>query len=438
MQDGHVNRIFFRFFVLVMLSITAATFVIYFAFSRLFGDPLEDIARRQAAAQIFLLEQYIDQAPSDEWLARLNNVRIVSDVRYDLIPLAQARSALPAGRRALLDRGELVLDPTHRSFYRRVDLDGERYIGSHEEVLHAQDLPVDIGQALKMEALRYVIVAIALLVPIALWSRSHWQGLQSLSRMADEFGSGKLTARSQMKPSASIYPLAERINHMADRIEDLLEAQKSLLHSVSHELRTPIARLEFGLELLDARARDPDLSKRVRAMEGDLRELNSLVNELLDMSKLDSTRKLQIEPVGLSALLRECLEMLPPSPHTLDCVLPEDLGELALDRRLLARAVCNLLRNAQKYAAGRILLSAARTGGGVEITVDDDGPGIPVEERDKVFDPFYRLDRSRDRATGGFGLGLSIARKAVALHGGSLHADGAPLGGARFVIKLPA
>ena len=128
MRDGHVNRIFFRFFVLVMLSITAATFVIYFAFSRLFGDPLEDIARRQAAAQIFLLEQYIDQAPGDEWLARLNNVRVVSDVRYDLIPLAQARSALPAGRRALLERGELVLDPANRGFYRRVDLDGQRYI----------------------------------------------------------------------------------------------------------------------------------------------------------------------------------------------------------------------------------------------------------------------------------------------------------------------
>ncbi|KFI05546.1 ATP-binding protein [Massilia sp. BSC265] len=432
-----MNRIFFRFFVLVMLSITAATFVIYFAFSRLFGDPLEDIARRQAAGQIFLLEQYVDQAPPDEWLARLNNVRIVSDVRYDLIPLAQARSVLPAGQRALLDRGELVLDPANRSFYRRVDLDGERYIGSHEEVLHAQDLPVDIGQALKMEALRYVIVAVALLVPIALWSRSHWQGLQSLSRMADEFGSGKLSARSQMKPSASIYPLAERINHMADRIEDLLEAQKSLLHSVSHELRTPIARLEFGLELLDARARDPDLSKRVRAMEGDLRELNSLVNELLDMSKLDSTRTLQIEPVRLGAILHECLEMLPPSPHTLDCLLSEDLGGLELDRRLLARAVCNLLRNAQKYAGSRILLSATRTDGAVEIAVDDDGPGIPLEEREKIFDPFYRLDRSRDRATGGFGLGLSIARKAVALHGGSLRADSSPLGGARFVLTLP-
>ncbi|MEX5747397.1 ATP-binding protein [Massilia sp. X63] len=434
-----MNRIFFRFFVLVMLSITAATFVIYFAFSRLFGDPLEDIARRQAAAQIFLLEQYVDQAPADEWLARLNNVRVVSNVRYDLIPLAEARTALPAGRRAQLDRGELVLDPASRSFYRRVDLEGERYIGSHEEVLRAQNLPVDIGQALKMEALRYVIVAVALLVPIALWSRSHWQGLQSLSRVADEFGSGRLSARSQMKPSASIYPLAERINHMADRIEDLLEAQKSLLHSVSHELRTPIARLEFGMELLDARAKDPDLSKRIAAMEGDLRELNSLVNELLDMSKLDSTRQLQAAPGALAELLHECTGMLPPSPHALDCALADDLGEFAMDRRLLARAVCNLLRNAQKYAHGRILLSAARVdGGAVEITVDDDGPGIPPDEREKIFDSFYRLDRSRDRATGGFGLGLSIARKAVALHGGSLHAEGSPLGGARFVITLPA
>lgn len=438
MQDGHVNRIFFRFFVLVMLSITGATFVIYFAFSRLFGDPLDDIARRQAAAQIFLLEQYVDQAPSDEWLTRLNNVRVVSNVRYDLVPLAEVRAALASGRRAALDRGEIVLDPANRSFWRRVDLEGERYIGSHEEVLHAQNLPIDIGQALKMEALRYVIVAVALLVPIALWSRSHWQGLQALSRVADEFGSGKLTARAQMKPSDTAYPLAERINHMADRIEDLLEAQKSLLHSVSHELRTPIARLEFALELLDARAKDPDLSKRIGAMEGDLRELNALVNELLDMSKLDSARNLQAAPTELAPLLRECTQMLPPSPHALDCTVADDLGELELDARLLARAVCNLLRNAQKYATGRILLSASRSADAVEIVVDDDGPGIPVDERDKVFEPFYRLDRSRDRATGGFGLGLSITRKAVALHGGAVRVDGSPLGGARFVITLPA
>lgn len=432
-----MNRLFFRFFVLVMLSITAATFVIYFAFARLFGDPLEDIARRQAAAQIFLLEQYVDQAPADEWLTRLNNVRQVSAVRYDLLPLTQVAAAL-GGERTELERGALVIDARQRVFYRRVDLRGERYIGSQDEVLVARNLPIDIGQALKMEALRYVIVAIALLVPIALWSRAHWRSLQSLSRMADQFGSGTLSARARMHPSAAVYPLAERIDHMADRIETLLEAQRSLLHAVSHELRTPIARLEFGLELLDARANDPDLHRRIVAMEGDLRELNSLVNELLDMSKLDSARTLQPAIVELGALLHECCAALPPSPQQVVCEADAALGRIEADPRLLSRALSNLLRNAQKYAAGRVLLSARRTAAAVEIAVDDDGPGIPEDERERVFDPFYRLDRSRDRASGGFGLGLSIARKAVTLHGGSLHAEASPLGGARFVLRLPA
>jgi two-component system OmpR family sensor kinase len=84
-----------------------------------------------------------------------------------------------------------------------------------------------------------------------------------------------------------------------------------------------------------------------------------------------------------------------------------------------------------------VALSARRDGGLLEIMVDDDGPGIPDEERERIFEPFYRLDRSRDRATGGFGLGLSIARKAVALHGGVLAVQRSPLGGARFVISLP-
>jgi signal transduction histidine kinase len=432
-----VNRLFFRFFILVMLSITAATFVIYFLFARLFGDPLEDIARRQASAQIFLLEQYVDQAPADEWLGRLNKVREVSETHFDLIPLAQARAAVPAGSRQAFERGEIVLDPAGRAFFRRVDLAGDRYIGSNEEAVRASRLPIDLGQALAMEVVRYVVVALALLVPIALWSRAHWQGLQMLSRVADEFGAGKLSARASMKPSSAAYPLAERINAMAGRIQALLESQKNLLHSVSHELRTPIARLEFALELVADRAGAPALSKRIAAMHGDLGELNELVNELLSMSKLDNATEPQRALFEVEPVLRDCVDKLHPRPATLHCELGTRLGSVDGDRRLLARAVSNLLRNAQKYAAHTVGLSARRDGGLLEIVVDDDGPGIPEEERERIFDPFYRLDRSRDRATGGFGLGLSIARKAVSLHGGTLQVERSPLGGARFVIMLP-
>jgi signal transduction histidine kinase len=432
-----VNRLFFRFFVLVMLSITAATFVIYFVFARLFGDPLEDIARRQASAQIFLLEQYVDRAPPDEWLARLNKVREVSEAHFDLIPLSQAEAALPARLHAALARGEIVLDPPHKAFLRRVDLAGERYIGSNDEVIRASNLPIDLGQALAMEVVRYVVVALAILVPIALWSRAHWQALQTLSRVADDFGAGQLSARARMRPSSAVYPLAMRMNAMAERIQGLLESQKNLLHSVSHELRTPIARLEFAMELLAERAGDPQLARRVKAMEGDLAELNALVNELLSMSKLDNAQGPQRALFEVEPMLRECSEGLHPRPADLVLDLGPRLGSLDGDRRLLARAVGNLLRNAQKYAARRVMLGAHRDDGLVEITVEDDGPGIPEDERERIFEPFYRLDRSRDRATGGFGLGLSIARKAVALHGGNLTVERSALGGARFVIRVP-
>jgi len=436
LEGSRVNRIFFRFFVLVMLSITAATFVIYFAMSRLFGDPLDDIARRQSSAQIFLIEQYVDEAPADEWLVRLNRVREVSDTRFDLISLAAARAALPNASLRALERGEVVLDIGNKAFYRRVDLDGQRYIGSDEEVIHARDLPIDVNLALKMEAVRYVIVALALLVPVALWSRSHWQGLQKLSRVADEFGAGRLSARARMPRSASIYPLAERIDHMADRIEELLVAQKNLLHSVSHELRTPIARLEFALELLDAKAGDPALRRRIAAMEGDVRELNDLVNELLGMARLDSEQALRRETVDVAGLLESAAASLPPGSQALDVASAQDLGTIEADPRLLGRALSNLLRNAQKYAAASIRLSAVREEGKLLIVVEDDGPGIPEAERERIFEPFYRLDRSRDRATGGFGLGLSIARKAVLLHGGSLSVEVSALGGAKFVIAM--
>ena len=434
-----MNRLFFRFFLLVMLSITLATFLIYGAISWLFGDPLEENAARQAAPQIFLLEQYIDKAPADEWLVRLNKVREVSHVKLELIPLQQALTRLPAKQHKNLQTGAVVIDAGNKSFFRRVDLLGEKYVGSEDDVVLAQDLPIDLAFAIKMEALRYVIVALALLIPIALWSRSHWQGLQNLSRVADEFGNGKLSVRANIKKSASIYPLAEHINRMAGRIQGLLGAQQHLLHSVSHELRTPIARLEFGMELLRKAAQNPTLEPRIDAMQEDLTELNSLVSELLEMVKLDQQDQTQMTPFDLAPALQNCLAGLSVelARHEVTIRLASDQMIIIGEQRLLMRAIANLLKNAAKYSQRQILLSSRYTDYGIDIVVEDDGPGIPEEERERIFEPFYRLDRSRDRATGGFGLGLAIARRAIQQHGGNITVTQSALGGASFALHLP-
>ena len=434
-----MNRLFFRFFLLVMLSITVATFLIYAAISWLFGDPLEENAARQAAPQIFLLEQYIDKAPADEWLVRLNKVREVSHVKLELIPLQQALTRLPAKQQIHLQKGAVVIDAGSKSFFRRVDLLGEKYVGSEDDVVLAQDLPIDLAFAIKMEALRYVIVALVMLIPIALWSRSHWQGLQNLSHVAEEFGNGKLSARANIRKSASIYPLAEHINRMAGRIQSLLGAQQHLLHSVSHELRTPIARLEFGMELLRKAAQDPSLDVRIDAMQEDLSELNSLVSELLEMVKLDQQDRAQMLPFEFAPALQNCLDGLRYEVAQHDVIVRLDPDDLLVwgEQRLLMRAIANLIKNAAKFSQRQILISTHHTTEGVNITVEDDGPGISEQERERIFEPFYRLDRSRDRASGGFGLGLAIARRAMQQHSGTITVTQSTLGGACFVLHLP-
>lgn len=434
-----MNRIFFRIVPLVMLAIAVAAVAIYFAIRYAFGDPLEEIARRQASGPIFLLEQYIDQAPADEWLVRLNKVREVSGFSLELVPLATALTMLDTGKHEALQRGELVLDIANRSFFRRVDLAGDRYIGSDEEVLQVRDLPIDVGLEMKMDAIRYAIVALFVLLLVGIWSRTHWLELLSLSKVATGFGEGKLSVRASTAQTSAIYPLAQCMNQMADRIEALLDAHRSLLHSASHELRTPISRLEFGLELLRS-ASDQDAEKRIQAMENDVRELNALVNELLDLAKLEQPHSLQVSMFSLAHALHECVSRIEHAiaGRQLTCHFSDGLGDISADRRLLVRAIGNLLINATKYADRHISLSATKLQNDtVEIIVDDDGPGIPVEERERIFAPFHRLDRSRDRATGGFGLGLAIAQKAVLLHGGQIAAKRSPLGGARFVVRIP-
>lgn len=445
-----MNRLFLRFLIPVLLSIALATVLVYAVISWLFGDPIEKNAERQAAPQIFLIEQYIDKAATDEWLARLNKVREVSQVQFELIPLAQALEKVDRAQVKKLQSGKIVIDAANRALFRRVDLDGERYIGSDEDVLYAQNLPIDYWFNIRLEIVRFVIVAFVLLIPIAFWSSAHWRDIQALSRVTTAIGDGDLSVRATTSSKASIYPLAQQINLMAARIEQLITAQKNLLHSVSHEIRTPIARLEFALEILqdsadsdaesiNTNAEQENRKQRIQAMQADLSELNTLVSELLNMAKLEAQGQLNKVQLDVNALVKECLQHLPPMRAYLELQTTLAMNDqlLQVDQRLIVRAIQNLLKNAFKYAEQRIIFSVRQDSDQCLITVEDDGAGIPDSDKEKIFEPFYRLDRSRDRATGGFGLGLSIVKQIVLLHGGSVTVFKSEIGGARFDIRLP-
>ncbi|MCX7206275.1 MAG: ATP-binding protein [Proteobacteria bacterium] len=432
-------RIYLRIFILISAVTISLTQVLSYVTNHFYAEQIEQFSIKDANAQIFLVEQYLDNSHGQLWLDRFKNLQLKSNHSYELIPLERAKSIIsPRNLVRLLDK-KVVVDFQSEAYLRRVDTDNSTFPGSANQVIFVTDKEDRDPLISKIKRFQYFIIFLLLLIICGTWSYLHWRELQSLSKTANEFGSGLLSSRAKARKSAIVYPLAQCMNLMAERIQRLVDSQRELLHSVSHELRTPIARLEFGLELLKKDAQNNDLNPRFLAMENDLQELNELVSELLSLAKIEQQQALPMHRVNLAETLHIVLNSLEHvmNGKEISHAIHSQNSMVMGDPKLLCRALSNLLRNAAKYAEHKIKISTSQNNAdGLVITIEDDGPGIPENEREHIFEPFFRLDRSRDRASGGFGLGLAIAKKAVTLHQGKIWVDQSTLGGARFSISL--
>jgi two-component system sensor histidine kinase RstB len=299
-------------------------------------------------------------------------------------------------------------------------------------------LPLDI----RIHLTSWVLICILFGGALWLWMHPISRDLESLRRTTRALGDGNLDARTPSVRSQLFAPLAETLDGMAERIQHLMSAQRELATAISHELRTPIARLRFvGEMLVDAKTQE-ERQRLSRMMESDLEELDKLIDSSLTYARFErSSGVMQLVQVHIAGWLEERVANLRILGGELDLQLdlsqlPENLV-VCMDKWHLAHAVNNLLSNAIRYAKTQIRVSALVQDEHVVIHVDDDGIGIPSVERDHIFSAFTRLDRSRDRATGGYGLGLAITRRALELHGGSASVTDSPLGGARFTLIWP-
>ncbi len=275
-----------------------------------------------------------------------------------------------------------------------------------------------------------------------------------LRKAARELAMGKLNARvvwptSQARIFAGdeIYALIHDFNHMAERLESLVDAQKLLLRDVSHELRSPLARLSVALELAREDA-DPATAAHLDRIERETERLNMLIGQLLTLSSMEALEKVEnFEPLSLNRLIEHMILDAEYEARQRQCSLAfhaEDECMIAGNRELLYRAIENVVRNAIRFTESgsevEIGLREA-TGHGArqaEIEVSDRGPGIPESQLNEIFRPFYRVDYARSPDTGGFGVGLAIAERAVRLHHGELCAFNRNGGGATIRITLPA
>jgi len=257
--------------------------------------------------------------------------------------------------------------------------------------------------------------------------------LSALRRGVEVFGSGQLQHRVAVEGADEVAALASSFNEAAQRIEDLVTSSRSLLANASHELRSPLARLKMAVSLMvDA---TPERAAQIRKeIHQDIRELDALVEEVLLASRLDARADVERGPVDLLGLATE-----EASRVGAEVVVGEafPMQTYTGDDRLLRRAVRNLLENARRYGGPDIELSLQLGKRCLEIVVSDRGPGVPPEQRERIFEPFYRLPGHAEHA-GGVGLGLSLVRQIALRHGGQVRCEAREGGGSRFVLSLPA
>ena len=285
----------------------------------------------------------------------------------------------------------------------------------------------------------YLLVLAAIAILCWLLAVNIASPLRSLAGAVDRFGRGELSLRVNSKRRDEIGDLARSFDQMAQRIQTLLTAERQLLQDISHELRSPLARLSFAAELTKTA---DDRNAAAAKLRKDIDRLTSMVGALLQVTRLEGDPSSRNpEDVALSPLLQDLIDDCRVEAEARGCRLVlEAAPALSVqgDRELLRRAIENILRNAIRYAPeGTAIETKLETAGNLAlIAIRDYGPGVPEHLLSKIFTPFFRVDVSRDNATGGAGLGLAIAQRAVSVHHGRLQAKNVQPG-LRVTVELP-
>ncbi|KTD30663.1 MULTISPECIES: two-component system sensor histidine kinase CpxA [Legionella] len=271
--------------------------------------------------------------------------------------------------------------------------------------------------------------------------------LRSLRLAAKSIATGKLNTRvGRFKGHRrdEIAELSGEFDRMAEQLEGIMNSKERLLQDISHELRSPLARLQIAIELGRNKANHAAEAEFCR-MEIECLRLNTLIGEILEFARLDKlSTHLNKTLVNLPDLLKRIIadanfEVSKGKPVVV--LHHSHSSELFLDERLIHRAIENIIRNALRYSAPDpqidVKLYPAESNTEIYIDIEDNGPGVPEEQLAKIFNPFYRVDTSREKKTGGYGLGLSIAQQAIKLHHGEIHAFNRKNGGLLVRISLP-
>lgn len=422
-----MKKLFIQFYLLLFVCFLVMAMLVglvyKFTAERAGRQSMDDLMK----SSLYLMRSQLREIPPRDWNKTIDNLDLNLSFKMHIEPMNTYQFDAPTLRR--LRAGEIVALEDEYTFL--------QHIPRSHYVLVVGPIPYlfYLHEMRLFDIALLAFIGISLALPVFIWMRPHWKEMLRLESAAQRFGQGHLDERIHFDNASSLQRLGVAFNQMADNINALVASKKQLIDGIAHELRTPLVRLRYRLEMSD------NLSEaETVALNRDIGQLEALIEELLTYARLDRPEvMLNSQSLDLADWLSERMDdirFVHPE-FTLEVQLPRNRTQGIADTRLMERVLDNLVNNALRYARERLRVSLWFEGEQACLQVEDDGPGIPADERERVFEPFVRLDPSRDRATGGCGLGLAIVHSIAHAFNGDVRIETSPLGGASVRFSWP-
>ncbi|MCK5893972.1 MAG: HAMP domain-containing protein [Endozoicomonadaceae bacterium] len=398
-----------------------------------------DLSEQLASGSATLTRNWLQSFPASE------RQRVLKDIgsrlfRYPLNLLESPIHTLGSRQLSLLRTGYplVMFNPHDRTMTLYVGMTDDHRILRIGPVELLNLYPFRLLVAIGLFMLASISIAIYVLV------RGLERRLRKMEEAATHISQGNLDVRVNMDGSDSMGQLALAFNSMASHIQRLLSIQKEMIRGVSHELRTPVARLRFALEMVADADTSSEREQYIGGMDHDIEELDKLVDEILTYANLEQgTPVIHYEREDVDQIIAQvvdehCRLQNRVTIEHVPCKALEHRRWIDVDKRYIHRAIQNLVGNACRYAESTVRVCFSVSHDSCRVDVEDDGSGIPEEQRDWVFTAFSRLDDSRTRASGGYGLGLSMVCRIMNWHNGqAMVGKSERFGGARFSLVWP-
>lgn len=436
LRFNSVGRSFFSLYFLII-----SAFIIFsWLLDNVWNSYIEQDVESYTGYKTMLIAvgDFVQKHPKIEWEALVEN----TGKRYELPLKLITLSAFDAMEHE--DHQVLKDESIHVYYYNEMAI-LHYLIPNTESVITLGPAKMPTRPNIKAVYRVLILAFFGIIIFIWLWPIS--RDLEQLKKATSEFGQGNFNASVPMAKSTMVAPMVKSFNMMAERIKRLIEAHKELTSAVSHELRTPLARSKFALQMLSTVQDDEKKAKYQQQINSDICELEELINEMLIYASFDSDRpELSFTNENIHELVSKQIDNHKQLANNIEFIDNAPNLSAICDNHFIDRALNNFISNAIKYGGGNVrvtiskepLLNSSKAKNELCcISVEDDGTGVSDEFKAVIFDAFSRGDQSRNRETGGFGLGLAIVARIMEWHQGSASVADSELGGATFTLTWP-